>query len=175
MFNSQSQRDIENGKVQATKIRSPYKRKWLLDNLMTTLSIIQNIWLWHQYQKNLNFCLFWHCLGHFTKLLRSNVCYKDDSVKPQRVHFTKYTAQQLSIKHHLCCQWLLWSSATGWGALLKWMDFSTEPHSALGLYMLLNWDLDGKAQHLKTKVRRTLRRWIGEHDYFLKELGGRKE
>lgn len=52
------------------------------------------------------------------------------------------------------------------------MDFSTDSHPALRLYMLLNWDLDGKAQHLKTKVRRTLRRRIGEHDYFLKELGG---
>lgn len=42
-FNSQSQRDIENGKVQATEIRSLDKRKWLLDNLMTILNIIENI------------------------------------------------------------------------------------------------------------------------------------
>lgn len=37
---------------------------------------------------------------------------------------------------------------------------------------ILNWDRDGKAQHLKTKVRRTLRRQTGEHDYFLRGLSG---
>lgn len=52
------------------------------------------------------------------------------------------------------------------------MDFSTDSHSALRLYVLLNWALDGKALHLKSKVRRTLRRLVGEHDYFLKGLSG---
>lgn len=32
-----------------------------------------------------------------------------------------------------------------------------------------------KGQHLKTKVRRTLRRLIGQHDYSLKELSGNEE
>lgn len=96
-FNSQSQRDVGNGKVSATEIRSLDKRKWVLENLMTTLNIIENIWFWHQYVlKKLHFCLFRHFLGHFTNLLRSNVYYNDDLIKQQRSHFSKDIAEQPS-------------------------------------------------------------------------------
>lgn len=54
-MNSHSQRDAENGKVQATEIRSLDRRAWLLDNLLNTFNVKENICFRHQYKKIWNF------------------------------------------------------------------------------------------------------------------------